>query len=84
MKKHLTPCKLKISATVGAMSSSDRDTDEASPKKKIKWCTQHFYGRMVERSRSQRLGTEGHWGGKFNCKMPHHRQKRNQVHVTGI
>jgi len=25
------------------MSSSDRDTNEASPKKKIKWYTQHFH-----------------------------------------
>jgi len=45
------------------MNSSDRDTDEASSKQKITWYTQHFYGRVVERSRSQRLATEGHWNG---------------------
>jgi len=43
------------------MGSSDRDSDEASPKTKIVIHTQHFYDRMVERSRSQRLGIEGHW-----------------------
>jgi len=43
------------------MSSSDRDTDEASPNKKIKWYTQHFYRTVVGRSRSQKLDTEGNW-----------------------
>jgi len=37
------------------MSSSDRDTNEASPKKKIKWYTQQFYSGVVEKSKSQRL-----------------------------
>jgi len=34
MNEQLTPCKLQILA-IGAMSSSGKDTNEASPKKKI-------------------------------------------------
>jgi len=69
------------------MNSSDRDTDEANSKKKITWYTQHFYGRVVERSISQRLATEGHWKWRFNyCKMlPDHCQKyKLGYNVTGI
>jgi len=29
------------------MSACDRDTNEASPKKNIKWYTQSFYGRVL-------------------------------------
>jgi len=48
------------------MSSSDRDTNEASPKKKIEWYTKQFQGRLVKRSRSRRLATEGDCEWSFN------------------
>jgi len=40
------------------MSSSDRDTNEASLKKMIKWYVQQFWGGVVEISKSQRLGSK--------------------------
>ena len=43
------------------MNSSDRGTNEASLKKRIKYFTQQFYDRVFERSRFQRLATEGRW-----------------------
>jgi len=43
------------------MSSSDRDTNEASLQKKIKWYTQHIQGKVVQRYRSQRLAIDGQW-----------------------
>jgi len=43
------------------MSSSDRDTNEASPNKMIEWYTKQFQGRLVKGSRSRRLATEGDW-----------------------
>jgi len=43
------------------VSTSGRDTNEAGPKKKIEWYTEQFQGRLVKRSMSQRLATEGYW-----------------------
>jgi len=40
MNKQLTPCT-NCKYELGAMSLSDRDANEVSPKKKVKWCTQH-------------------------------------------
>jgi len=48
------------------MSSSDRNTNEANLEKKIKWYTQHFQGRVVQRYRYQRLAIDGHWEWRFN------------------
>jgi len=51
------------------MSSSGRHTNESSPKKKIKWYTHNFQGKVVERSRAQRLAADEHWQWKFDhCK----------------
>jgi len=52
------------------MRSSDRNANEASSKKEIKWYTQQVYGSMVERSRSQSLAMEAQYTEtKFNiCK----------------
>jgi len=46
-------------------------------RKKIKWYTQPFEGKVIEKSRSLRLDTEGLWKWRYNyCKMlPDHRQK---------
>jgi len=42
------------------VSSSGRDTNEASPKKKLSDTHSNFEV-VVERSRSQRLAAEEHW-----------------------
>jgi len=49
------------------MSSSDKDTDEASPKSKMKWYTQQFKVELIEGSRSQRLARAGQWGDIVYC-----------------
>jgi len=50
------------------VSSSGRDTNEASPKKKLSRTHSNFKV-VVERSRSQRLAAEEHWEWRFNyCK----------------
>jgi len=48
------------------MSSNDKDTNEASLNEKMKWYTQQLLGRLVERSRSQRLAEDGHWEWRLN------------------
>jgi len=48
------------------MSSRGRNTNEASPKKMIKWYTQQFENRVIERSRSKRLATERHLKWRLN------------------